>query len=278
MADPLDEEAESWRFQTKELWLLYENDARRANTWQEQNKILIQHLHQHQDRLSPYPWCPSETWLVSWAIKNGDQPMQVFLHWSLLEEEARGGDVTIKMLEEHLKVWADLFQSPRASHFREAVLDEDTPLFCQQQHVGSPWMAHLLVSQPLYKEWTYMQWKKLWQQHLLSKDAMNIDSMGEVPFIYSHEGPQVPVNDSQGANPSFNYHPRAGAAGNPASRGQGGMGKQHDKHPKPSNHHKNTEHVKKPKHRDHASRPKNFVHPHLERFKVNLPGKRKRRG
>jgi hypothetical protein len=259
MADPLDEEAESWRFQTKELWLFYKNDARRATTWQEQNKILIQHLHQHQDRLNHYPWCPSEAWLVSWAIKNGDQPMQVFLTWSLREEEARGVDVTIKMLEEHLKVWANLFESPRASHFREAVVDEDTSLFCEQQHVGSPWMAHLLVSQTLYWEWTCMQWKKYWQQHLLSKDAMEIDSMGEVPFIY-------------------NYLPRAEAAGNHASRGQGGMGKQHDKHPKPSNHHQNTEHVKKPKHRDHASRPKNFVHPHLERFKVHLPGKRKRRG
>ncbi|KAK5452370.1 hypothetical protein LTS15_007436 [Exophiala xenobiotica] len=274
MANPLDEEAESWRFQTKELWLLYENDARRANTWQEQNKILIQHLHQHQDRLSPYPWCPSEAWLVSWAIKNGDPPMQVFLHWSLLEAEARGGDVTIKMLEEHLKVWANLFESPRASHSREAVVDEDTPLFCEQQHT-------------LYWEWTCVQWKKLWQQHLLSIDAMEIDSMGEVPFIYSQgvkldSMGEVPFIYSQGVKPSFKYHPRAEAAPNYASRCRGGMAKQdhptHSKHSKPFKHLKKPAHVKKPKQRNHASRPKNFVHPRLERFKLHLLGKRKRRG
>ena len=282
MADPLDEVAECWRFQTRELWFLYQNYARWANTWREQNEILIQHLHQHQDRLSPYPWCPSEAWLVSWAIINGDPPMQVFLSWSLHEEELREGHVTIKMLEEHLKVWADLFESPRASHFKEAVVDEDTPLFHQQQHVGSPWMAHLLVSQPLYWEWTCIHWKKLWQQHLLSKDAMQIDSMGaEALIICSHEL-QVPVSHSQRVELSIDYHPGAEAVVNYLNRRQGRIVKQHypthSKHSKPFKHPKNREHVKQPKHREHVSAPRNLVQPQLERVKLHLHGKRIRRG
>lgn len=221
MADPLDEVAEWWRFQTRELWFLYENYACWADTWREQNKILIQHLRQHQDRLCPYPWCPSEAWLVSWAIKNGDPPMQEFLSWSLHEEEPREGHVTIKMLEEHLKVWADLFESPRASHFKEAVVDEDTPLFRQQQHVGAPWIAHLLVSQNLYWEWTCSHWKKLWRQHLLSKDAMEIDSMGAEPLILYSDRPQVPVSHSHPVELSVDYDQGAEAVVNYMNRRQG---------------------------------------------------------
>ncbi len=276
MADPLDEVAEWWRFQTRELWFLYENYACWADTWREQNKILIQHLRQHQDRLCPYPWCPSEAWLVSWAIKNGDPPMQEFLSWSLHEEEPREGHVTIKMLEEHLKVWADLFESPRASHFKEAVVDEDTPLFRQQQHVGAPWIAHLLVSQNLYWEWTCSHWKKLWRQHLLSKDAMEIDSMGAEPLILYSDRPQVPVSHSHPVELSVDYDQGAEAVVNYMNRRQGGMVTHrhptHSKHSKPFKHSKKREHVKQPKH------AKNLVQPQLERFKLRLHGKRIRSG
>ncbi|KIW16193.1 hypothetical protein PV08_06244 [Exophiala spinifera] len=171
MAEPLNEILECWRFWTRDYWSLFTDDARSTSSWREQNHILIRHLYAHYDRLSLYSWGPSQAWLVAWAISHADTPLQEFLSWSLHSLVPNEVDVTIQTFAEHLELWADLFESRKIHLFRVAVADDDSSFLYNQHAVGSPWIAHFLISKPEYWQYTCQMWEKLCRQRLESLNA-----------------------------------------------------------------------------------------------------------
>lgn len=189
MAEPLDEIVECWRFWTRDYWFAFKDDARSTSSWREQNHVLIQHLFEHYVRLSSYTWGPSEAWLVAWAISHADLPFQAYLTWSLHLLVPDERDVTIQTFAEHLELWADLFESRRVKYFREAVAS-DEPSFLYHQHaVGSPWIAHFLLSKPEYWQYTCEMWKTLCRQRLEGKNVTNIQCFGPPSHVCTHNAP-----------------------------------------------------------------------------------------
>ncbi|KAL6245596.1 hypothetical protein RBB50_007595 [Rhinocladiella similis] len=190
MTDPLDEIVECWRFWTRDYWYAFTIDAHSTSSWREQNYILIHHLCAHYDRLSSYAWGPSQAWLVAWAISHADTPLQQWLSWSLHFLVPNEHDVTIQTFAEHLDLWADLFESRRVKYFREAVADDEPQFLYHQRAVGSPWIAHFLLSKPEYWQYTCEQWKKLCNQRLESTNAVNAPYLSAPSCVCTHPAPK----------------------------------------------------------------------------------------
>lgn len=186
----LEEPFDPTRFTSGEYWNEFSAEARRAYTWREQARILIQHLYRHRHRLSQYRQRPNESWLVGWALSNVQTPLRRFLVWSLRAREELEG-VTIGTFANHLELWADVFLSEEALYY--ALANPERQFFLHQVNSGAPWMAHFLDSQSMHRVWAATTWKRYW---LRSGKARNVH-----PNVHPNGGKQALDEDAMDWEP-----------------------------------------------------------------------------
>ncbi|EHY57978.1 hypothetical protein ABEF92_002576 [Exophiala dermatitidis] len=164
----LDQTAELHAFESGKHWVPYYNALVNGSwTWRQQNKTLISFLIMHRERLAPYPWAPRESWLVGWALTQQTQtPLWNFLVWSLHQEHPREEDVTIKIFEQHLKVWADVFESQEMKDYVSTTAHQKKCFILHQRKIGAPWTALYLASDRAHVQVALNAWMEHRAQYM----------------------------------------------------------------------------------------------------------------
>ncbi|KAH0843538.1 hypothetical protein FOPE_09104 [Fonsecaea pedrosoi] len=127
--------------------------------------ILIGCLSAHRDRLAGFFGPRLESTLVCWAMDHMGSPMSDFLRWSLGREEGAPEYWTIDVLDEHLTLWSNVFESTPAKHYEEYVIRLTSSLHPYQNATNGPSITHALSSDPKHRRWAYQLWKVFWLKH-----------------------------------------------------------------------------------------------------------------
>ena len=172
-----DDAEQNQRFISKWHWNVFLSAVPIGAGFRDEVQSLVRVLRTHLAQMQRHNSLLGERYLVGWVLHHIPAPTQYFLRWSLDAEEFEP-DWTITALEEHLSIWAALFEDETARNYRDRCFREEFErrqqnpslgyplpyLFLDQKRTGGGPMAHFLAATPDHRRTAYQLFKELWRQ------------------------------------------------------------------------------------------------------------------